>query len=130
MNIYLILTILFFIASLAGLWVIFEKAGRPGWYILIPFYNFYIWLKIIRKPLWWYLFLLVPFINVFVVLLMIVEIVKCFGKYGLGAQALSVLFPFAYLPYLGFSRKETYQDPNDVTPPKKSVFREWIDAII
>ncbi|MFH1161217.1 MAG: signal peptidase I [bacterium] len=130
MNIYLIFTILFFCCSLIGLWAIFEKAGEQGWKILIPFYNFYIWLRIIKKPLWWYIFLLIPFINVFVVLLMIVEIVKCFGKYGLGSQALGVLFPFVYLPYLGFSKNETYTDPDKATPPKKSFIREWVDAII
>ncbi|MBN1199423.1 MAG: signal peptidase I [Bacteroidales bacterium] len=130
MNIYLILTIFFFILSLVGLWAIFQKAGYPGWTILIPFYNFYIWLKIINKPLWWYIFLLIPFINVFVVLLMIVEIAKCFKKYGLGQQALAVLFPFAYLPYLGFSPNEHYIDPDEATPPKKGFVREWVDAII
>ena len=130
MNTYLILTIIFFILSVIGMWAIFEKAGQPGWKMLIPFYNLYVWLKIIKKPVWWYIFLLIPFINVFVVLLMIVEVVKCFGKYGLGAQALSVLFPFAYLPYLGFSKQEYYTDPDDATPPKKSFVREWVDAII
>jgi len=61
---------------------------------------------------------------------MIVEVAKCFGKYGLGAQALAVLFPFAYLPYLGFSPKESYTDPDKAKPPKKTVIREWVDAII
>lgn len=130
MNLYLILTILFFILSLVGLWAIFEKAGQKGWIVLIPLYNLYIWLKIIRKPIWWYIFLLIPFINVFVILLMIVELAKCFGKYGLGAQALAVLFPFAYLPYLGFSSAEHFTDPNDAKPPKKGFVREWVDAII
>jgi len=130
MSIYLILNIIFFILSIVGLWAIFEKAGQKGWAILIPFYNFYIWLKIIKKPIWWYIFLLIPFINVFVVLLMIVEVAKCFGKYGLGAQALAVLFPFAYLPYLGFSSKEHYTDPDEAIPPKKGFIREWVDAII
>jgi signal peptidase I len=130
MNVYILLTLLFFIAFCAGLWAIFEKAGYKGWMSIVPFYNFYIWLRIIKKPLWWYIFLLLPFINVFVVLLMVVEICKCFRKYGLGAQALGVLFPFAYLPYLGFSKKETYLDPAKRPLIKKTVAREWIDAII
>ncbi len=130
MNIYVLLSIIFFIASIAGMWGIFEKAGYKGWMILIPFYNWYIWLKVIKKPLWWYLFLLFPFINVFVLLLMVVEICKCFKKYGLGEQALGVLFPFAYLPYLGFSPKETYLDPDKRPVIKKSQIREWVDAII
>ena len=78
MNLYILLTILFLAASMAGLWAIFEKAGYKGWMVLVPLYNWYIWLKIIKKPLWWYIFLLIPFINVFVILLMIVEILKCF----------------------------------------------------
>ena len=130
MNIYLLLTILFFITSTIGLWAIFEKAGHKGWMSIIPLYNLYIWLKIIRKPLWWYIFLLIPFINVFMILLMIVEICKCFRKYGLGAQALGVLFPFAYLPYLGFSKKETYLDPAKRPVIRKTASREWVDAII
>ncbi|MDP4280978.1 MAG: signal peptidase I [Bacteroidota bacterium] len=130
MNIYVILFVLFSISTIAGLWKIFEKAGEKGWIILIPFYNLYIWLKIIKKPLWWYIFLLIPFINVFVILLMIVEICKCFLKYGLGAQALGVLFPFVYLPYLGFSSKEKYVHPDKQKPPVKTTAREWVDAVI
>jgi signal peptidase I len=115
---------------LAGLWGIFEKAGEKGWKILIPFYNLYIWLQIIKKPLWWYIFLLVPFINVFVILLMIVEVLKCFKKHGLLDQALGVLLPFFYLPYLAYSKKEKYFDPTKQPPVIKSSVREWVDAII
>jgi signal peptidase I len=130
MNLYLILFILFTVATVAGLWGIFTKAGEAGWKILVPFYNLYIWLQIIRKPLWWYIFLLIPFINVFVILLMIVELLKCFKKYGLGEQALGVIFPFAYLPYLAFSPAEKFHEPGSVPPFKKTVVREWVDAII
>ena len=130
MNLYIILTFLFLVLTIAGLWVIFDKSGYKGWMTIVPFYNLYIWLRIIKKPLWWYIFLLIPFINVFVILLMIVEICKCFKKYGLGAQALGVLFPFVYLPYLGFSENETYLDPAKRPVIKKTVLREWVDAII
>jgi signal peptidase I len=130
MNLYLLCTLLFFILTEAGLWGIFGKSGFKGWMSIVPFYNLYIWLRIIKKPLWWYIFLLIPFINVFVILLMVVEICKCFGKHSLGSQALGVLFPFAYLPYLGFSKKEKYADPSKRPVVKKTVVREWADAII
>ncbi|MEI6124275.1 MAG: signal peptidase I [Bacteroidota bacterium] len=130
MSVYSILTLLFFILSVAGLWGIFAKAGYKGWMALVPFYNFYIWLLIIKKPLWWYIFILVPFINVFTLMLMIVEILKCFKKNGLGAQALSIIAPFFYLPWLAFVSKATYEDPNKRKPVKKSAIREWADAII
>lgn len=130
MNFFLILFLITLVSTGVGLWKIFNKAGFPGWAVVVPFYNFYIWLKIIKKPLWWYIFLLIPFINVFTVLLMIVELVKCFNKFGLGEQALAVLFPFAYLPYLGYSEKEKYVHPDKRPEYKKTWAREWVDAII
>jgi len=111
-------------------WGIFEKAGRNGWETILPFYNLYVFLKIIKKPMWWYALLLFPFINVFMYMLMLVEIAKCFNKFGLGEQFLAVVVPFVYLPYLGFRKDEKYVDP-DVRPEfKKGVLREWVDAII
>ncbi|HNY02144.1 MAG TPA: signal peptidase I [Bacteroidales bacterium] len=130
MNLYMVFTILFFILTVVGMYGIFNKAGEKGWMMLIPFYNFYIWLRIIRKPLWWYIFLLVPFINVFVILLMIVEVLKCFKKHGLIDQALGVLFPFFYLPWLAFSPAQKYSDPTKQPPVQKTAMREWVDAII
>jgi len=130
MSIFAILTVIFFVLTIIGLWKLFEKAGLAGWYILIPFYNFYIWLKIIKKPLWWYIFIIIPFINVFTIMLMIVELVKCFKKFGLGEQAVSVLFPFIYLPYIGFNKTDKYVHPDEWPVIKKSVSREWADAII
>jgi signal peptidase I len=130
MSIFAILTVVFFILSIIGLWKLFEKAGYQGWIVLIPFYNFYIWLKIIKKPLWWYIFIIIPFINVFTIMLMVVELVKCFKKFGLGEQAVSVLFPFIYLPYIGFNKTDKYVHPDEWPVIKKSVSREWADAII
>ncbi|MHC1707651.1 MAG: S26 family signal peptidase [Bacteroidales bacterium] len=130
MNMYAIITVLFFLLSLAGLYRLFEKAGEPGWKVLVPFYNFYIWLKIIKKPLWWYIFLITPFINVFVILLMVVELLKCYNKHGLVPQAVGVIFPFFYLPYLGWTPSVVYTHPDKWPPMKKSATREWADAII
>lgn len=129
MNVMIIL-IIFVIFFPLLLWKIFEQAGYDGWKSIVPFYNYYIWLKIIDKALWWFIFLLIPFINIFMMMLMIVETAKCYGKYHLGAQALAVIFPCIYLPYLGFAEKEIYIEPANRVRVKKSVVREWTDAII
>ncbi len=130
MSIYSILSLIFMISTAAGLWKIFEKAGYKGWMAIVPIFNLYIWVKIIKKNFWWYIFLLIPFINVFVILLMFVELAKCFKKYGMLPQAVSALFPFIYMPYLGFSKKETFLDPVQRPKIKKTMIREWADAII
>ena len=111
------------------LWVQFSRAGRQPWETLIPFYNLYVFLKIIKKPWWWYLLLLFPFINVFMYMLMLVEMAKCYGKFGLGEQFLAVVFPFIYFPYIA-RYKEPYLDPETRKEPPKSAGREWVDAIV
>jgi len=80
--------------------------------------------------MWWYALLLFPFINVFVYMLMLVEMAKCFNKFGLGQQFLAVVVPFIYFPYLGFNKDEKFVDPDDRPEIKKGVVREWADAII
>lgn len=108
----------------------FPKAGFKSYLSLIPFYNYYIWLKLIGKPWWWLLLMLVPFINVFMVMLFLVQTAVAFGKYKLWEQALAVVFPIVYIPYLGISKKEKYYPVNDRIKPKRSQAREWIDALI
>ncbi len=111
-------------------WQVFEKAGIPGWKTAVPFYNLYLWIRIIDKPMWWYIFLIVPFINVFMIMLMIVELVKCFDKHALWEQGAAVLFPFIYLPYLGLAPGEKYIPVDKRKKVKKTIVREWVDAII
>lgn len=111
-------------------WQLFAKAGKKPFLSLIPFYNLYVLLQIIKKPLWWYILLLIPFLNVFVYMLMLVELVKCYGKYGLGEQFLAVVVPIVYLPWISADKKLTYHDPSVTERPKKGPVREWLDAII
>jgi len=48
------MAMLFWLAVLVvvviGGWKVFEKAGHPGWAILIPIYNLYILLQIAGRP--------------------------------------------------------------------------------
>jgi signal peptidase I len=122
----LILLMVFFPALL---WATYEKAGYKGFYSVIPLFNYYIWLKIIDKPLWWYIFLILPFINVFMVMLMIVEVLKCYGMRGLHQQAAAVILPIVVLPMLG-SKDRVYTHPSKLPEIKKTVVREWVDAIL
>lgn len=111
-------------------WKVFEKAGRKGWETIVPFYNLYVFLLIIKKPKWWLALLLFPFLNVFMYMLMLVEMVKCFNKFSLWEQFLGVVVPFIYLPYLGRDEDEKFVDPSLRPKIKKTFVREWTDAII
>jgi signal peptidase I len=71
-----------------------------------------------------------PFINAFMVMLMVVETLKCYRIYNLGHQALAVLLPFIYLPWLGVKKQTGYVEPANRVKIKKTPVREWVDAII
>ena len=41
------------ILPIVGWWRIFSKAGEKGWKCLLPIYNIFIFLRIIKRPDWW-----------------------------------------------------------------------------
>lgn len=48
-----------YVASVVGMWKMFEKAGEPGWPALIPFYNYYKLCEVAMGNPWYWLRLLV-----------------------------------------------------------------------
>lgn len=126
-NIYLVL---YFVGIIVGLFFIFRKAGEAPWKALIPIYNIVVWIKICGKDWKWYLYFLVPAINIFTFLLLVVETAKAFRRYGFWEQLLAILMPWAYLSFLGLSPKMTYSNPKEIEPHKVSVARDWLDTIV
>lgn len=130
MDIYITLFLIQAILVFFGLWGLFKKAGYKGWEALIPIYNIVIAVKIINKSRWWIFYCLIPFINIFSIILVFIEFVKCFKKYSLWYQVLTALFPWVIFPILGWSKKEKYTHPKDLPEHKISAVRDWADAII
>lgn len=96
-----IISFIIFIAVLAGMWKIFEKAGEPGWAGIIPIYNIIVLTKIVNKPIWWVVLLLIPVVNVVVAVILLHRLAKSFGQgvpFTVGLILLSVVF----IPLLGF----------------------------
>ncbi len=82
-------------------WLLYTKAGQPGWAIFIPIYNIYCLLKIAGKPGWWLLLLLVPLVNFVVAILIPFGVAKNFGQstaFGFGLLFLG----FIFYPILAF----------------------------
>jgi hypothetical protein len=91
----LILYFAIIIGVLAGVWKTFVKAGKPGWACIIPIYNMIVLLEIVQKPIWWFLLMLIPFVNIVIAFIVMIELAKSFGKgtgFGLGLIFLSPIF--------------------------------------
>lgn len=70
----------FIVLMIVALWKIFTKAGEAGWKSIIPIWNTIILLKIVGRPWWWLLLLLIPFVNFIVLIIVMLELGKAFGK--------------------------------------------------
>ncbi len=86
---------------IVAMWKVFAKAGQPGWASIIPIYNLYIWCKVVGRPAWWIILMLIPFLNIIVAIVLCIDMAKSFGKaagFGIGLVFLGIIF----LPILGF----------------------------
>ena len=88
---------------IAGFWQTFVKAGRPGWAAIIPFYNYYVILKIVGRPGWWLILYFIPLVNIIVWIIVAIDLAKSYGKTS--GFAVGVIFlPFIFVPILGFGQ--------------------------
>ncbi|MBN2481885.1 MAG: DUF4199 family protein [Bacteroidales bacterium] len=95
--------VLFALITLEAQWKIYKKAGKPGWASIIPFYNIIVLMEIIEKPVWWFILLLIPFVNIVMAIWVTNLLAKKFGKDESFTIGL-IFLPFIFYPLLGLSR--------------------------
>ena len=99
--------LLMLVAVIAGQWKVFEKAGKPGWAVIIPIYNAIVILQIAGKPIWWILLFLIPVVNFVMAIIVTVAVAKNFGK-GVGFAIGMLFLGFIFYPILAWG-DATYQ---------------------
>lgn len=107
---------------LVAQWKVYEKAGQPGWACIIPIYNAYVLLKIVGKPGWWLLLMLIPGVNVILSIWVVNLLSKSFGK-DVGFTVGMLLLSPVFIPILGFGSAR-YQGPYG----DAQKFREYQDT--
>lgn len=107
-----IVLLLMFLVTLISMWVVFDKAGEPGWAILVPIYNTMVLARIGGNPEWLGIVCaLSPFVpvigsvlNLILFIYLSIGAAKAFGKgtlFGLGL----VFLPFIFYPILALSKE-------------------------
>ena len=97
------------ILTIAGFWMVFTKAERPGWAAIIPVYSFYVACKIVGRPGWWWVLLFVPIVNIVIWFIVAIDLAKAYGR-GVGFGVGLALLSFIFAPILGFG-DATYGGP-------------------
>ena len=87
----------------------FVKAGKPGWAFIVPIYNIIVILEIVGRPTWCVLLWLIPCVNLVVVIIVMIDLAKSFGKDVVFALGL-IFLGFVFMPILGFGSAE-YKGP-------------------
>ena len=89
------------ILGIIAMWRLFEKAGQPGWWSIIPIWNILVFLDIVGRPRWWILLYFIPFVNFVVGILVYIDLAKSFGKDEIWAVFL-IFFSIIALLVLAF----------------------------
>ena len=102
-----IISLVLCVFVLVCMWIVFRKAGKPGWAAIVPFYNLYVLFDITWGSGMRFLLLLIPIYNIILGIQTQVRLARAFGKSG-GFAAGLVFLPYMFIPLLAFG-KETYQ---------------------
>ena len=111
-----------------GTWRLYRAAGFNFWQALIPVYNAYVLMQIIRRPKWWVLLLFVPTINLIIFPVIWVETLRSFGWNSTKNTMLVIVSAGLYIYALNYSDNPKYI-PNRSLKPKTS-FGETISSIL
>lgn len=109
--VFMLLYLAVIVVMVASLWKLFTKAGKPGWASIVPIYNNIVLLEIIGRPWWWLLIImLVPFLGLWVAIVVMLDTAKAYGK-STGYGILLALVPVIGFPMLAFSKNANYVGP-------------------
>ena len=126
----MILFILYWLGWHLGIYAMLKKAGVPANKAIIPIYNTWEVVKLCGIPKFWFWIQLIPVLGQFVTLWISIIFVMHFKRVSLLDHTLTVLVPFIYLPYLGFTDKGVWHGEKALAHYHKSGAREWIDAAV
>ncbi len=154
----IILVVFWWIGVHYGVMQLFNKAGMTGWRAFVPVIGKFDWFQLIGKAKWKYILLWIPLVNIFIFAGIIIDLVRSFGRHSFTDHVLAVVFAPIYLPWLAHQKSTSYQYPvliqerefreawkeaistnnqaalrkldKNRPVPRKSVMREWSEAII
>ncbi len=129
-SIKLIVNIIILLLIHAGLFGIFRKAGKQGWEAFIPGFNLWVWLKLVERPWWWIILLLIPGVNIMMFLVLVFLTLRNFEVEKTGEIIFGIVFSPVYLAMLGFTEKYRWMGNDYWKKYPRNTATEWSEAIV
>ncbi|MGB3340079.1 MAG: DUF5684 domain-containing protein [bacterium] len=106
MIVYFIFIFIFYIYFAICLMKIAKKTNTEnGWFAWIPILNVFLMLMIAKKPLWWFILLLIPIVNIIIGIIVWMAIAEARGKPNWVGVLMIIPFLNVIIPgYLAFSK--------------------------
>lgn len=116
----LVFVLLFGLFVFIGQWKMIKKLGKPGWSLLVPIYNGWVYLELGGLPGW---LILVPVANAIGAIVAAVKIPTRFGK-GIGCGFANLFFPYIVTPILGYGKAMPVEEKETPTEEKPDLMAE------
>ncbi len=117
-GLYTIIVLVVVVIYIVSLWMLFEKAGKPGWAAIIPVYNVIVLLEIVGLQWYWiFIFLagIIPVIGNLIILAfwfyLSYLVALSYGK-DIGFAVGLFLVGFVFYPMLAFNKDTKYLGPS------------------
>ncbi len=106
--VWLVLILAVYVYVAVCLMKIAKKTGTANaWLAWIPILNVFLMLQIARKPLWWFILMLIPIVNIVISIIVWMEIAKAVRKpEWLGILMIIPMVNLVVPGYLAFSKME------------------------
>lgn len=118
------------LVSFFGLSKLFAKAGLESWKAWIPFYNFYLLAKLLDKPWWWCLIMIVPGVNILMYGVYGFNTARAFNKPSNGDLLFASLLPYIFFVKLGLDDTAKYVGLSKYKIEPSKIIKNWVDPII
>jgi len=111
-----------------GTWKMYKAAGRQAWEAFVPLYNAVIATKIINRPWYYAILLLLPIVNLIMLIVFWVEMCRSFG-YNKAKDTILVIVTLGfYLYYLNYTQPLNYIENRELKP--RTAVGEWTSSIL
>jgi signal peptidase I len=118
------------LASFFGLGKLFTKAGIESWKAYVPIYNFFELSKLLKKPWWWCLIMIVPGVNIIMYGVYGFNTARAFNKPSNNDLWFASLLPYVFFVKLGMDDTAKFVGLDKFKNEPSKAIKNWVDPII